>query len=82
MFYNKKDVKLTAVNDDQLFVFEDYLYQALLLFSRDTYVLKCFEKNGAQPLKSQIRGRTSEKYAVFYPPNGVIPFHGFSLLGK
>ncbi|CAM4843682.1 unnamed protein product [Rotaria magnacalcarata] len=25
-----KDVKLTAVNDDQLFVFEDYLYQAIV----------------------------------------------------
>jgi hypothetical protein len=74
-------VKLTAVNDDQLFVFEDYLYQVLLLFSRDTHVLKCFQHNGANPPKSFIKGHTSEKYAVTYPPNGVIPFHGFSMLG-
>ncbi|WAQ99539.1 TBC19-like protein [Mya arenaria] len=51
-----KDVKLTATNDDQYFVFEDFLYQ------------------------SYIRGKLGdENFAVVYPPNGVIPFHGFAM---
>uniref|UniRef100_A0A8C3IYQ5 TBC1 domain family member 19 n=1 Tax=Chrysemys picta bellii TaxID=8478 RepID=A0A8C3IYQ5_CHRPI len=75
-----KDVKLTASNDDYYFVFEDYLYQVLLCFSRDTSVLEHFSYNSATPPKSYIRGKLGmEEYAVFYPPNGVIPFHGFSM---
>uniref|UniRef100_A0A5F8HBE9 TBC1 domain family member 19 n=1 Tax=Monodelphis domestica TaxID=13616 RepID=A0A5F8HBE9_MONDO len=75
-----KDVKLTASNDDYYFVFEDYLYQVLLCFSRDTAVLGHFAYNSASPPKSYIRGKLGmEDYAVFYPPNGVIPFHGFSM---
>ncbi|XP_007426921.1 TBC1 domain family member 19 isoform X2 [Python bivittatus] len=75
-----KDVKLTASNDDYYFVFEDYLYQVLLCFSRDTSVLEHFVYNSATPPKSYIRGKLGmEQYAVFYPPNGVIPFHGFSM---
>ncbi|KAM5283291.1 TBC1 domain family member 19 isoform 2-T2 [Hipposideros larvatus] len=73
-----KDVKLTASNDDYYFVFEDYLYQVLLCFSRDTSVLAHFAYNSASPPKSYIRGKLGmEEYAVFYPPNGVIPFHGW-----
>uniref|UniRef100_A0A8C3U4B5 TBC1 domain family member 19 n=1 Tax=Catharus ustulatus TaxID=91951 RepID=A0A8C3U4B5_CATUS len=60
-----KDVKLTASNDDYYFVFEDYLYQVLLCFSRDTSVLEHFTYSSATPPKSYIRG--------------VIPFHGFSM---
>uniref|UniRef100_A0A8C3CSY3 TBC1 domain family member 19 n=1 Tax=Cairina moschata TaxID=8855 RepID=A0A8C3CSY3_CAIMO len=75
-----KDVKLTASNDDYYFVFEDYLYQVLLCFSRDTSVLDHFTYSSATPPKSYIRGKLGiEEYAVFYPPNGVIPFHGFSM---
>ncbi|XP_060080026.1 TBC1 domain family member 19-like [Ylistrum balloti] len=75
-----KDVKLTATNDDQYFVFEDFLYQVLLPFSRDTYVLKHFAQNSATPPKSYIRGKMGqEEFAVIYPPNGVIPFHGFAM---
>nr|XP_006814716.1 PREDICTED: LOW QUALITY PROTEIN: TBC1 domain family member 19-like [Saccoglossus kowalevskii] len=75
-----KDIKLTATNDDNYFVFEDYLYQALLVFSRDTHVLKHFANSSATPAKSYIRGKLGmEEYAVVYPPNGVIPFHGFSM---
>ncbi|KAM3831641.1 TBC1 domain family member 19 [Vipera latastei] len=75
-----KDVKLTASNDDYYFVFEDYLYQVLLCFSRDTSVLEHFAYNSATPPRSFIRGKLGmEQYAVFYPPNGVIPFHGFSM---
>ncbi|XP_076808937.1 TBC1 domain family member 19-like isoform X2 [Clavelina lepadiformis] len=75
-----KDVKLTAVNDDYYFVFEDYLYQVLLVFSRDTSVLNHFAQSSAMPPKSFIRGKLGQdEYAVVYPPNGVIPFHGFSM---
>ncbi|XP_005107918.2 TBC1 domain family member 19 isoform X2 [Aplysia californica] len=75
-----KDVKLTATNDDQYFVFEDFLYQVLLPFSRDTVVLKHFTQNSATPPKSYIRGKLGvEEFAVTYPPNGVIPFHGFAM---
>ncbi|XP_036407439.1 TBC1 domain family member 19 [Megalops cyprinoides] len=75
-----KDVKLTASNDDYYFVFEDYLYQVLLCFSRDTAVLEHFRYNSATPPKSYIQGKQGvEGYAVVYPPNGVIPFHGFSM---
>jgi hypothetical protein len=79
-----KDVKQTAVNDDQVFVFEDLLYQVLLLFSRDTHVLKCFENNNIQVPKAFVKGKTgSDQYRqVNYPPNGFIPFEGFSMVGK
>ncbi|CAD5123718.1 DgyrCDS12037 [Dimorphilus gyrociliatus] len=75
-----KDIKLTATNDDQYFVFEDYLYQVLLPFFRDLVILETIKKSTATPAKSYIRGKLgNEEYAVFYPPNGVIPFHGFSM---
>ncbi|KAF1380656.1 hypothetical protein PFLUV_G00166150 [Perca fluviatilis] len=75
-----KDVKLTASNDDYYFVFEDFLYQVLLCFSRDTAVLEHFKYNSATPPKSFIQGKGGdEECAVVYPPNGVIPFHGFSM---
>ncbi|KAK2563145.1 TBC1 domain family member 19 [Acropora cervicornis] len=74
------DIKLTAANDDNYFVFEDVLCQALLVFSRDTSVLKHFDQSSATPPKSYIRGKLGvQDYAVVYPPNGFIPFHGFSL---
>uniref|UniRef100_A0A3P8UZ63 TBC1 domain family, member 19 n=1 Tax=Cynoglossus semilaevis TaxID=244447 RepID=A0A3P8UZ63_CYNSE len=75
-----KDVKLTASNDDYYFVFEDFLYQVLLCFSRDTLVLEHFKYNSATPPKAYIQGKAGdEDFAVVYPPNGVIPFHGFSM---
>ncbi|XP_067117543.1 TBC1 domain family member 19 [Osmerus mordax] len=75
-----KDVKLTASNDDYYFVFEDFLYQVLLCFSRDTVVLEHFSYNSATPPKSRVQGKAgAEDYAVVYPPNGVVPFHGFSM---
>nr|DBA29262.1 TPA: hypothetical protein GDO54_009504 [Pyxicephalus adspersus] len=70
-----KDVKLTASNDDYYFVFEDYLYQVLLCFSRDTSVLEHFAYNSATPPKSYIRGKLGvEEFAVVYPPNGKLCF--------
>lgn len=75
-----KDIKLTASNDDQYFVFEDFLYQILLPFSRDTTVLNCISQTSGTPPKSYIRGKLgNEEYMVLFPPSGVIPFHGFSM---
>ncbi|KAM7450406.1 hypothetical protein ABFA07_001966 [Porites harrisoni] len=75
-----KDIKLTSSNDDDYFVFEDVLCQALLVFSRDTFILQHFDQSSATPPKSYIRGKLGvQDYAVVYPPNGIIPFHGFSL---
>uniref|UniRef100_A0A8C4ZTW1 TBC1 domain family, member 19 n=1 Tax=Gadus morhua TaxID=8049 RepID=A0A8C4ZTW1_GADMO len=64
-----KDVKLTASNDDYYFVFEDFLYQVLMCFSRDTAILEHFMYNSASPPRSFIQGGG----------RGVIPFHGFSM---
>uniref|UniRef100_A0A8C3SQ42 TBC1 domain family member 19 n=1 Tax=Chelydra serpentina TaxID=8475 RepID=A0A8C3SQ42_CHESE len=73
-----KDVKLTASNDDYYFVFEDYLYQVLLCFSRDTSVLEHFSYSSATPPKSYIRGKLGlEEYAVFYPPNALSQLNSF-----
>uniref|UniRef100_A0A4W3IWV1 TBC1 domain family, member 19 n=1 Tax=Callorhinchus milii TaxID=7868 RepID=A0A4W3IWV1_CALMI len=68
-----KDVKLTASNDDYYFVFEDYLYQVLLCFSRDTMVLDHFSYSSASPPRSYIRGKK------FIADIWVIPFHGFAM---
>ena len=46
-------------------------------------VLKHFSQNSASPPRSYIRGKLGvEEFAVIYPPNGVIPFHGFAMYGK
>ena len=74
---------MTAVNDDQVFVFEDMLYQVLLLFARDTHVLKCFENNSIQVYKSHVKSKlANDQYRQLnYPPNGFIPIDGFSMIG-
>ncbi len=46
-------------------------------------VLKHVLNTSATPPKSYIRGKLGvEEFAVSYPPNGVIPFHGFTMYGK
>ena len=55
-------------------------FQVLLIFSRDTSVLELRSQTMANPLKAYLRGKVGmENYCVVYPPNGVIPFHGFSM---
>ena len=45
-------------------------------------MLRHFQLNSASPPKSYVRGKVGvEEYAVVYPPNGVIPFHGFAMYG-
>jgi hypothetical protein len=59
--------------------------KVLLLFSRDTYVQSCFSTSasGCQPIRSFVKKKIGdEECSVIYPPNGIIPFYGFSMLGK
>uniref|UniRef100_H2UKV9 Recombination signal binding protein for immunoglobulin kappa J region n=1 Tax=Takifugu rubripes TaxID=31033 RepID=H2UKV9_TAKRU len=74
-----KDVKLTASNDDDYFVFEDFLYQVLLCFSRDTTVLEHFAYNSATPPRSYVQGEPPPVRFFILPTVSVIPFHGFSM---
>lgn len=76
-----KDVQLTAANDDNYFVFEDFILQTLLCFSRDTAVLEKFRGSCSNPARATIRGKTAStlENTVIYPPNGIIPFHGFAM---
>lgn len=74
-----QDVKLTAGNHEAYFVFEDLIVQILLSFSRDTQLLDHFKNTSAIPPRAFTRTALSEPDAtVIYPPNGIIPFHGFS----
>ncbi|CAH0387463.1 unnamed protein product [Bemisia tabaci] len=75
-----KDVQLTASNDPSYFVFEDLLYQIMLCFYRDTDVLSIFHHICATPIRGVLRGKApTTKNSVYYPPNGIIPFHGFTM---
>ncbi|XP_040575827.1 TBC1 domain family member 19 [Lepeophtheirus salmonis] len=82
-----KDIQLTASNDDNYFVFEDTILQVLLCFSRDTEVLTKFQYRSTTPAKATLRSIGMSKNmngnphgnTVIYPPNGVIPFHGFAM---
>lgn len=58
------------------------LYQVLLIFSRDTHVLKFFEKNNLPIPRANMKSKNGdEKYRqVNYPPNGFLPFDAFSML--
>ncbi|CAL8116056.1 unnamed protein product [Orchesella dallaii] len=75
-----KDVQLTAANDDQYFVFEDSLYQVLLCFTRDVTLLDLFDRSSKNPLTAQVKGKGKHvDTSVIYPPNGIVPFHGFTM---
>lgn len=75
-----KDVQLTAGNDDNYFVFADVLLQTLLCFSRDTEILDKFQYSSSNPPKAILRGKHSGlENMVIYPPNGIVPFHGFAM---
>ena len=54
----------------------------MLPFARDTMVLEHFNNSSASPPKSYLRGKLGvDEFMVNYPPNGVIPFHGFAMYG-
>lgn len=60
------------------------MFKVLLLFSRDTQIQECFptSASGCQPARSFIKKKfAAEECSVVYPPNGIIPFYGFSMLG-
>lgn len=69
------DVK-DCCNDDIYFVFEDNLKEVMLAFTRDTDVPAMYPQ-GCSPMTpcATIKGRRA-----LYPPNGVLPYKGFSML--
>ena len=64
-------------------MFDAIYVQVLLPFSRDTHLLELTKTSISTPAKSFIRGKLGmPEYSVIYPPSGIIPFYGFSMLGK
>ncbi|XP_065685139.1 TBC1 domain family member 19 isoform X3 [Hydra vulgaris] len=76
----RQDVQLTASNSNLFFVFEDLLYQTLLVFSRDDCFLNYLEELSITPFKYLIKDKIIEDRFNTYPPCGILPFHGFSML--
>lgn len=81
------DVKRTS-DDENYFVFEDILDQVMMLFTRDSTIARdCVIKpvtligiSSAETEKENVNEISSSRR--FYPPNGVIPFEGASLLAS
>ncbi|XP_065669882.1 TBC1 domain family member 19 isoform X11 [Hydra vulgaris] len=76
----RQDVQLTASNSNLFFVFEDLLYQTLLVFSRDGFFLNYLEELSIRPFKCLIKDKITDDRFNTYPPCGILPFHGFSML--
>lgn len=54
----------------------------MLCFSRDDEVLQLLpEPSGCMPVTLKGKQQTPEN-TMMYPPNGVIPFYGFTMYGK
>lgn len=54
----------------------------MLCFSRDSEVLQLLpEPSGCMPVTLKGKQQISEN-TLLYPPNGVIPFYGFTMYGK
>lgn len=54
----------------------------MLCFSRDNEVLEMLpEPSGCMPVTLKGKQQTTEN-TIMYPPNGVIPFYGFTMYGK
>ena len=80
-----KDVKNYAADDDHYFVFEDFLHQILLIMSRDVEITQfAYQKNDIPTLKfTQVVTRNDgveTTQELPYPPCGMIPFSGISLM--
>lgn len=52
----------------------------MLCFTRDTDVLTVFNNSTSHPIIMPLKGKSPKD--VIYPPNGIIPFHGFTMYGK
>lgn len=54
----------------------------MLCFSRDSEVLQLLpEPSGCMPVTLKGKQQVTEN-TLMYPPNGVIPFYGFTMYGK
>ncbi|XP_025423045.1 TBC1 domain family member 19-like isoform X3 [Sipha flava] len=49
----------------------------MLCFTRDTDVLSVFNSSTSHPILTSLKGKPSKE--AIYPPNGIIPFHGFTM---
>lgn len=57
--------------------------KVMLCFSRDLAVADAFYGNSSNPLVATLKGKSTViGNSVIYPPNGVIPFHGFTMYGN
>ena len=54
-----QDVKKTAANDDNYFVFEDIMHQVLLCFLHDSSLIQHFQHLSPTPFKACYKGTTS-----------------------
>lgn len=52
----------------------------MLCFTRDTEVLSVFNNSTSHPILTSLKGKPPTE--AIYPPNGIIPFHGFTMYGK
>lgn len=52
----------------------------MLSFTRDTDVLSVFNNSTSHPILTSLKGKPPKE--AIYPPNGIIPFHGFTMYGK
>lgn len=52
----------------------------MLCFTRDTDVLSVFNNSTSHPILTSLKGKPPKE--AIYPPNGIIPFHGFTMYGK
>lgn len=69
------DVKRTS-DDENYFVFEDVIITVMQAFSRDSYIAEAASLKAAPLYGVDKLG----KKRSCYPPNGVVPFEGLSLL--
>lgn len=69
------DIKRTC-DDDNYFVFEDTLQEVMKVFSRDSWIAKNCSLKPQTLYSIDELGKTNEAY----PPSGIIPFEGLSLI--
>lgn len=54
----------------------------MLCFSRDTEVLQSLDDSSSY-MQVVLKGKpVTAENTLMFPPNGVIPFHGFTMYGK
>lgn len=61
---------------------QHYLLQIMLCFSRDSDILQYLD-DCSNYMQVVLKGKPpAPENTLTFPPNGVIPFHGFTMYGK